>query len=393
MKKRGWWLLFSVVALLLAIKTTDAIGISPVTTDVEFMPNKAINISFSVLNTGTSPIEVFIAFNGELARYITLHTNSSFPLGPTSSRKIDLTLSLPPKIEPGKNAIEIIAREVPSAATKGIAAFGAVSGYIYITAPYPSTYATISLQGHDANLHEPITLTTTASNLGKYPIQNMVVVVNTYDNQKQQEKERWATTIPLLNPRETKDLVFSLNPARYEAGTYIARAYGKYHATATNEEEITFRIGHLFVNITNVNIIPYPEQIYKFMIDLESVWDAPLDEVYATIAIKDVIQQSVGEVKTPTVSLGSWSKETLTSFWDAKALSPGEYRVDITVHYQEKTTTMTTSLLIQEPPVQREYAFIMIGIITLILIIDYLWLHKKNKRSQQKEWQGKEYKL
>mgnify|MGYP001587354668 CR=1 FL=1 len=391
MKKRDWLFFLIVILSLFFSKEIHAIGISPLETTLSFVPDQEVNVSLTVLNTGPFPMNVSVSLGGVLAKNARV-IESVFVLEPGSSKPLHIIFHMPLKMEPGKNALDVTAREVPFDEKKGITAYGEISGHVYVFAPYPGTYATIMLQGKDVNFNEPLILTSTAKNLGKNEIKNMVITLKTFSEQ-QTLLETLRQSIPLLHPGESKDLTFALMPALYTAGSYTARVSGKYYSLTTEEKEVFFRVGQLFINITQFTIAPYPEYVYKFVLELENRWNAPLTDVYATVAIKDQRGQQAGFITTPAISLSPWGKETLSTFWDGKAIATGTYTAEITLHYKDTTTTTTFPFIIEEPRQVREPVLMMVMIIAAFVVIEYVWLRKRNKTNSRRRRETGDYRL
>lgn len=388
MKKRSL-VLFYFFLLLLAFAQSNAIGISPSEITVPFTPQQEVNFSLFLLNTGSLPLNVTLSFNGDFASSLSLLDEEFHYLEPSSTKKIDLTLHLPLKVPPGKNTIELLAREVPLGdVSQGFSAYGTISSLLHIVSPYPGTYATLTLEGHDANINQSLSVDVTAHNQGKNSIKNMVIVVTT--SSPDTVFETLTKTIPRLEPGTASTLPFSLDASLYAPGTYTATAYARYHSFDTEEYQTHFRVGHLYVNITRAEITPYPEHIFKLFLEVESFWNAPLDNVYALLSIKNAAGETLHTVTTPAVSLTGWGKQTLSSFFDGNMLAPDTYTADITLFYQDSSTHVTLPLHMEEPSSPNSYGSALIFII-ILLIFNYFWLRKKNKPSSK--YEDTDYKL
>ncbi len=376
--KRGIYCL--VLACLLSVYLTSAVGVSPPEVSIDFTPGKQDNITLTLLNAGPSPINTVINFGGELAKYIKYNQSKQYLIQPGGTQKVQLTITLPQKITPGKNSIDFTVQEVPVSNATGIAVTGAVGGHIYITAPYPGTYATLSLVTKDANVNEPITLLLTVYNLGKYSITAITIFIDIFDLQENQ-KESITKTISNIEPGKQESISITLDPKNYPPGDYKIKAYGKYSAIKTNEEETIVRIGHFFVNITKYAVTSYPQDIKKFLIEVESRWNLPIDDVYATFDIYNAKNEKIDTIKTPTISLAPWGTATLSSFWDPGSLAPGAYTAEMTVWYNNEKTSITVPITHKQDQ-KMNSAWFTIIIILFFLIIDYFWLRRKKRKRE-----------
>lgn len=208
----------------------------------------------------------------------------------------------------------------------------------------------------------------------------MIVTITTFSDDLL--KEKITKGISLLEPGDTQELPFSLDSQLYEPGVYTIKAQGRYHSYTTNEQVASFRVGQLFVNITDVEIIPYSEQIYKFMITFENFWNTGLDRVYATVAVQHA-EETLALVTTPPISLDAWEKETLSTFLDGKSLTPGAYTAEITLFYHDTSTQTTVPFVVPEPTTDTPW-FMIVVIIIILLIINYGWLRKGSSKPSSK---------
>ncbi|MEK6839775.1 MAG: hypothetical protein AABX72_02450, partial [Nanoarchaeota archaeon] len=188
-----------------------------------------------------------------------------------------------------------------------------------------------------------------------------------------------------LKPLEEKELKFALDTASYEPGVYTAKAYGKYGGDSTDEKEITFRVGHLYANITRAEIQPHTEQIFKLFIEFENFWNDPVEEVYATLTLKDSTGTIVHTLTTPSASLSPWGKQSLSAFFDGTALSPGSYDAEVILHYQDATSRISFPFIIEKPSNNYSpFSFVLV-IILILLAFDYFWLRKKHPSSGRED--------
>jgi len=387
--KRG--IAVSLFFMLCLSSTVYAIGISPPELKIPFQSGTEKNITLNILNTGESPINATLGFGGKLAKYVKYH-QEYFLIPPESIQTITATIQMPEKMEPGDQIIDFVAKEVPyGEASEGINVFGEIGGRIIIVVPYPTMYATITLQGKDSNLNEPVGLIVTVSNLGKYTIPHLLVSLHTEDL-FEQTIDTWKKDVENIGPGQAKTTIVEFDRNKYAAGEYKAFAQGTYGTRETNEEELQFRIGQFFINITNQELFRYENNIVKIATYIESQWNQQIDNVFAILEIEDEKQQKIASLKTPAITVAPWEKTQLTAFWDRAEVQDGTYTAKVTVWYGEGTTTSSFPLDLT-PIQQSSKGWNILLLIIVLLMIDYFWLRRRGKKRPPYKEPYREYRL
>mgnify|MGYP001578883571 CR=1 FL=1 len=379
--KRGLILLISMLFIIAYTKEISAIGLSPYSLKIPYAAGESVNVSISLINNAKELRNATLQVGGEDAQWVEYPKEYYF-LDAGTSKEIILTINFPQDAEPGMHRISLTAKEMPSSIKgTGISVFGEVSGTIDIMVPYPGTYAQISVSGKNTNVDEPMQLEVNVNNLGKRTIEHMIISVVTYDK-NQMELERISEPLESIQPGESRNLKIPLKSQLYHAGDYIAVVSGRYGVLIINEEIFEFRVGHLFVNVSNVVFLQQSGGLYRVSFDARSEWNAAIENVYATVEIFDENEQQINILKTPSINLGPWEKSTISTFFDATNLIEEVYNAKITLFYNEKTTIIDVPFSKMKPTQDFSgSAFVFVIILVLIFIIDYLWM--KNKKGNK----------
>jgi len=166
-----------------------------------------------------------------------------------------------------------------------------------------------------------------------------------------------------------------LSTEGYRSGDYIGIAYADYGDVVSVNQ--SFRIGFLFVNVTNFTQRLSQKGIQKFDIGIESLWNRDLEDVFAEVNFSR--DASFVSFRTPPATLKGWEEGQLEGFVDTTNLE-GDYDVDISLHYGEQTTITEGSVNIY----RFSYAVIIIVSVVFILvaagiIVLVIWIKKKKK--------------
>ncbi len=231
--KNSTFIILLLVIAITYIPLGEAVGISPASVEVNFFPGDTKDLTFIIMNNAKESRNITLGFDGKLSSLVEYKQEAYAVLQSGESKRINITLHFPEKLEPGMQRITVVAKEVPfSGAVHGISVFSEVSASIDIKVPYPWDYATISLSGRDANINEPLLFTVAAENLGKRPIEHMVISLEITDS-NQQPMEKLIKNVEELAPQEKKDVSFLLKTSLYQPGGYTVVAYGKYNNIIT----------------------------------------------------------------------------------------------------------------------------------------------------------------
>jgi len=143
--------------------------------------------------------------------------------------------------------------------------------------------------------------------------------------------------------KETQDRYFRkfLNTSGYKPGDYIAEAVIDFGDIVKVNK--TFRVGSLFVGVSNFTEQLQKGKIQEYIIGIESKWNGDLDEVFADVNIFNDVENIT--FRTPSVSLAAWESKNLVGFVDTEELE-GEYDVNIILNYVGAKTFASGKLIV-----------------------------------------------
>jgi len=379
-KRRGALLIifYAFFLILTASKNAEAaIGLTPALVEIDFSPGYKFSIDFAVLDVDPHQgVEMYA--KGDFAEYVTLSRNESMGGGGFTAY-VDLPNEA---TKPGKNRLYIGAREKKEAAG-GIGVRVGVEALIRISVPYPGKYAEISLTGGNVNEGEPVNFAVSVDNLGTESLYASPMI-EIYSGNERINTLTSGSRLLLTKAKETFEMPLetkTMKPGPYNATVILD--YGGGVARLARE----FKIGSLFVNITNYTSTFEKGKINKFFIEIESQWNSKIDNIYVGVNVTSG-NNSIDYFKTPSVSLEPWTKVITEGFFNAENAKENGYNVNITLFYNDKTTSKQAEInAIKE----KGMTFILIlaliiavSVIVIILIIIFWWKHAKKKKKAKK---------
>ncbi len=371
MKKR--YLLL--VLLLLNLPSTIAVGLSPVSVNVDYEIGTTKEFTFYLLNNLGVDIDANFYTDGQYTDFITFK-EPIVRVPPSQTKEVHATITFPQKpLPPGQHHIKIGVIENPiNRATQGITPRVGVEMKIKFDIPYPGKYLSLNLEIPNINTGEKLPINLYTKSLGKQTIDYVTGTI-TLTSGTTTIKEL-PITLHTINPEEEKTYSITLPPESLPPGDYQAAASIIYDTTY-GEASTNFRIGSLYINITNYTQKFQQGKIEEMAITIASRWNKNIDDVYATIDINKE-GRTVLSLKTPSISLRPWEESILRAYLDTTSLATGTYDTTITLHYLTSTTIQQTQILIYKE-IHINTNYLLIGIILLILLIDILWLIKRKK--------------
>ncbi len=362
--------MFCLVFLLVLPLFSGALGISPAIKYVNFEPGLELEYSFTVFADPGSKIELFA--EGEFKELVNFDKKELEEGGGSFTVKI----KLPQQIErPGKHRIMVGARQV-FANQGGIGTGIVIFAPIQIFVPYPGKYAEISLNYNNVNVGEPVNFKLSVSSMGKEDI-FASASIEIYSNQDK------IAVLPLgsksVKSQTTEVFETSFDTNETKPGEYSAIAIVDYQA-ATAKAENKFKIGFLYVNITNYTSKIIKESIKPFRIDIESLWNTRIENVFAEIYIvRD--NKNITDFLTPSISMNGFEQKTLSGYIDTEKLEADEYELLIKVRYVGEYTLHNGKLSVQRK-IDKTLVFIVIiacSVFLALIIMIYIFYRKLNK--------------
>ena len=103
-----------ILIMLLLLPSVFALGATPGRTTLDFSPNLAQNISFSVGNTENKEMNIAFTVEGDLAEFVTLSNSVEKLSADEKSKDFNYEINLPRGLSPGVHEAKIVIVEVPA---------------------------------------------------------------------------------------------------------------------------------------------------------------------------------------------------------------------------------------------------------------------------------------
>lgn len=347
------------------------LGITPGKREYEFSPNLEQEISYRVdSDNPDGKIELYVL--GELAQYAQLNKKEL-----TGSGSFKMTMKLPGSLEKaGKNQLIVGAREKIDEEVSAIGAAVAVQAIVNVFVPYPGRYAELTLSSNNANIKEDIIFKLNIINRGREEL-NFIPRIEIYD--KEEKKETLYFQQRKLVSGESIELRKGLNTKNYSAGEYKAIAIVEQGDSF--KAETKFRLGDLFVQVTNYTNKIFIDGLQKFEAEIENGWNNNMDNVYAAVSI-----DKIADFKTTPESLKQFERKIVKGYIGTSNITEGIYSGNITLFYAGKISSETISIEFANKPKISIYIIIIL-IIAFILIVVSVWLiiaRRKNENTKKK---------
>lgn len=316
------------ILLVFLTFNVSALGISPAIKNIDFVPNGEVKINFYVLDAVDGSFYDVSIRGGSLAPYASISTDSVKGNG-----NFVLTIRFPEIFEtPGEHSLGVSVKERPSESSF-INTVVEVGSNVKTFVPYPGFYGDLSLNIPDGNVDEQIPVELYVINRGDNELNIESVFVDFISNSGTSVKRIDFTpvSIPVSGDRYFRKY---LDTTGMGAGNYIGDAKVTYEGI-TREVNRSFRVGSLFVNITNFTNYLVSDKIERFYVTLENKWNSPISGAYVDINISNDFQSNY--FRTPSVDLSPWEKKTIESYVDTEGLE-GNYNLFLNASYHGEST-------------------------------------------------------
>ncbi len=368
-----------IAIILILIKTSSALGISPAKVEINFAPGLERIIEYTAFEDNPNQ-ELELYTQGELAEYVKLNKNNLIGEG-----KFIATLKLPEHIKkPGKNVIVVEVKEKIDEELVGTAIGTSIiiQAIIVINVPYPGKYLEIALKSPNVNVGEPVNFELQIASKGSEDV-NISPKIEIVSQDKTIETLYFKNRE--IKSQEVLELHKTLDTSNYNPGTYNAIAIVDYGKIASVESQ--FKIGELIINIMNYTKQIIIKKIKAFDIEIQSGWDNQIDGAYAEVSFLNN-SKSLISFKTSSTKLTSWEKKTIVGYFDTSNFTKGFYDANITLIYYGKEIGKSSSELVKVEFIEERNntltIFIISGVIlvlaaVVLLIRKYLFKERKKK--------------
>jgi hypothetical protein len=380
---------YLLLAVLLAAQAM-ALGIAPGELDTSFGATKRILI----INNDGRDMDVVIYAEGDLENEIEISEPMLTLLAGEKTREITITVNKPEDLKPGKLKTDLIVMEVPKGTDSGISARQAVKSHINVVVPYPGKYAEARLKLPEAAADEEVGLAVEIRNLGGKGIESAHARIDIF-----------TPTNDLVASLQTNELAVEAGEMRELVAYYTnGLPAGKYYIIAEldydgsrMELKDELVVGKARVELKNLIVKGFRlGDIAKFDIEIESLWNEEIDDVYADLEIRDGQGGVETTFKTAEQDLPPLSSGALNAYWDTSKVVPGPYRATVTLHFLGNNVQRTMALEVSDDaidvgmtakaieadtPIRKDSFIIIVALVTVVntaLIIYFL--RKRNAK-------------
>lgn len=345
--------LAAIFLILLLQSASAALGIAPAIVELNFVSGGEYELNYNALSDSTSIVDISVT--GDLAEYAELSTDT---LQGGGSFKVKI--KFPENVDvPGEHRLGIWLKERPPE-NKFIGTAINIQGAIIIRVPYPGKYVVGSLNIPDGNINEEIPVEARVINRGKDNL-NVDLEIRFFT-----EDGKFIENMPfervLIESAQDRYFRKFLNTSNFQPGNYIADALIQFGDEVRVND--TFKVGSLFVNVTNYTLELPSGGIQKFFMEIESRWNGNIKDVYADVNISN--STSSVRFRTPSESLSAWEKGDLAGFLDTTGFE-GKYNSEITLNYDGESNSVFGELLILKNGLS--LGFVLAGVILLLALI------------------------
>lgn len=358
--------------VIMGMVSAGSVGISPAGYKLFFEPGLERTYSFKAFNSDPD-MNTGIYVKGDLAEYVVLSEDSI-----KGSGVFQVTLKLPESIEkPGNHRLLIGVRENPSGMEGGIGGIAAIQAPIDIMVPYPGKYVEVDFRVSDINEGEKSLIELDVHNLGLDDIVFKPNIDVYFNGKLIVTKTLGYTTLVSKNSSYFRELLDSEDLVAGKYQVVMTFDYGN-----SIRVEKVLRVGKQDVNVTDYSNRFIKGKVNDFYIEVESLWNLPLEKVYSEVSVTSD-GQLIKTLKLSFVDLEPWGRENLTGFFDATDLETGRYTGNLRIFHGDEVSSKLVYLYIDNPPIELKYYILGIIVIFLIVLVFYLGFRVRSLKNDK----------
>jgi hypothetical protein len=368
----GTLLLF---VLLVATPLASALGLSPPDIRYNYEPGKTHQITATIYNHNQVPIALETRVTGPLAGYVTADLPAWIPA--RSGAPVLLTITIPEFRErPGNEHSYIYFKEKFTDEIIGTFSVRTEVGMrVNIWQPFPGSYAEITVSAPPVPAGEDSVLTLVVNNLGVEPISEGFASVRVVPRSGGEAKETIIFQGINIEGNSNQKFLKLLQSQSYEPGKYVLEGQLLYNDKSARMN------GSFIVGIKDVEALGVQGDFYRdkpvnrFEIPIESLWNEPIDGVYAIFTMG-----STG-TRTASASLAPFERSMLSGYWETDlALQPGMVDAQVELFFPEGRRTHTFPVMFhnetpsmtppsEEHPITISGADLLFAAIALVIVV------------------------
>jgi hypothetical protein len=311
---------------LAIVQMAAAFGITPAMASATFIPGDEFVSRFTVLNDEGLPGMLRVSVEGGLSDLVTINM-TEMPLEATVS--IPYRITFPRQVPPGGDYVtKIFVEPVLPPELNAVGAQVRLAHRVTITVPAHGKFVTVET---DASQREGvINLTAHVRNIGSDDISALSATFGFFQDA---ETPVWSTTTKTVSlPAGDRDVLgASLMASELPPGVYELRTSVSYDGNSTGSSQ-TYEHGVPSLALVNATTMVSKDDLTPFSLTVQSVWNRPLDGVYADVSVLDASGTVVRQFKTETVDIQPGEPVTYTPFFDSRGLTLDTADVIATFH-------------------------------------------------------------
>lgn len=349
---------------------------------------------FYTVNSNTDKVMNHdISVGGPLAQYFILSTNVIKDLAPGEIGRFSATMKLPQELAPGEYVNNICVAENKtrggSAEGSSIGSRAVVCAVISVFSPYLGKHIDFNIKVKNVSKNENATFSLEVLSQGTELV-NVKGMIEIYSPKPKAGAEEKIITLytneKTLQTGEKATLSASLNVSDFEIGEYKAKATVFFDGNQTSKEAL-FRVGDLYMEIVDFTKEVSQNKLNPINIKVESKWNGPIKNVFAALEIHDLKRNVVvAKINSAPADFAPWESKTLVAYWDTKGFEEGEYKIKITLNYEDKATIKdwTIKVKFEEALISPTTLLLLILIVVVIILILLIIKMMKTARKEIK---------
>lgn len=327
--------ILALLALLIIVPTTTALGISPATHQVINPQDEQLTLT--IINDESTTLTLDLSVEQEQG-FLELQ-RQEVTLEPGEQEQIRIRATTPNNALPGtyQTAITIEARAQESAQSGVVTALPAIKHRIQIDVPAQGAHIRTALLLSTTAANTPVTVTIAATNIGTQNIQEIQSTIEIRGPQGELQETLQTQARPVA-VKQTRNLQATWNPQT--PGAYLITAYTTYDG----QEQIVEReveIGQLDLEVARPNIQNFSfGEVTRIDIPVTSTWNEELRGVSAQLRVYNETGTQVQSFESLTIRIPPRATRNITAFWDTQGLTDGRYEIEAVINFPPKQRTV-----------------------------------------------------
>jgi len=384
-------LVFILTVFLFANSATAGtqLAVTPGYLGISYVPGQTSE--FRLFIEGSPYEELALEPSGELGQYLSLSV-SDLTLDSQGRGQVTFQFTTPAIEMPGDHSAVLFVKEKPPLRGFGepapmIVTVAAIGVPVVVNVPCPDRCIGLTFSADDADSGKSAFFSAQISNLGSKEISSLSGHIEILDS-----TNATVATIPFasagtLAPGGNTILHSEWDTAGADPGVYTAKAvvlYDEFSKDATDD----FKVGTLLVKLVDLSPRQFSKgDVANINVQISSVWNKPINNIYAVLHFKNVEGNELAKVTTPTLSsIGAWSTASLSALIDIRTQPAGNYTISAALFYEggNSTKDFPVSIVEQVQPQKAEFKpdttlIVMVLLLIFILVLAYLRKEKARK--------------